>query len=349
MKKLLILLLSAVLVVSLVLIGVGCKEEVAEEAPAEEKAPAEEEVAEEAPAEEGEAEVVAEEVFKFTVVVHSSESPYWNPVKKGCEDAANLFGVEVDFTGVTGIDHTGQVAILESLIATGSDGIATTITDPLAYNDIIKKGIDAGLPVVAMNTQGAEVNPAMAFIGFDYYLHGKIEGEQAAKLIGDNKGLVLNVTGEPGHSGVQLRMKGFKDYLEPLGYTVDQLDVTGDLPTAVDAITNYYNSHKDVLGIFGAGAADTAAIGIAIKKLDLAGKLFGGGFDTTSETLDNIKQGYTQFTLDANAYLQGYYCVMDLAIYKQLDFPCANIDTGAYIVNSENIDKFIEAAELGYR
>jgi simple sugar transport system substrate-binding protein len=292
---------------------------------------------------------VAEKTFKFTLVVHSAEVSYWNPVKKGAEDAAKLYGCQVDFTGVKGIDQPGQVAIIESLVATGSDGIGTTITDPTAYNDVIAKAIAAGIPVVALNTQGAAENPAMAFCGFDFYLHGKIEAAEIIKLFGGKPGNIVLTDGEPGHAGVQARLKGARDVLTPLGFTIFELNTTTDLPSAVDAITNYYNSHKDVQGFFGSGAADTGAIGIAIGKLGLSGKIFGGGFDTTSETLDNIKKGYTQFTLDSNAYLQGYYPVQDLFLYKSLSFNCCNVDTGAFTVNSTNIDSFLEMSKLGYR
>ena len=285
--------------------------------------------------------------YKFTVVVHSLNVSFWNPVKKGAEDAAAQVGADVNFTGVTDINHPEQVGILESLIATGSDGFATTETDQTAYNDVVKKAIDKGIPVIAINT-AADPNPAMSYVGQDSFTAGQAMGNAIYKLIGDNGKIAL--TAETlGHAALETRMNGVKDVLVKKGYRIDILGTTTDLPTQVDKIMDLYKSKPDLQGWFGTSASDTGAGGIAIDKLGLKGKVFSGGFDCTSQTLDNLKAGLSQFTVDQNAYLQGYYTIIELYLYKAYGLPPSNIDTGIGIVAQDKADEFISLQKEGLR
>jgi ABC-type sugar transport system substrate-binding protein len=77
--------------------------------------------------------------FKFVVVSHATAVPFFVPVRKGVEEAGKLLGVDATFTGPPGFDISRQVEFIQAAIAGGADGIATTMPNPDAFNDVVPK------------------------------------------------------------------------------------------------------------------------------------------------------------------------------------------------------------------
>ncbi|HET7638093.1 MAG TPA: hypothetical protein VFK47_05065, partial [Ktedonobacteraceae bacterium] len=68
-----------------------------------------------------------------------------------------------------------------------------------------------------------------------------------------------------------------------------------------------------------------------------------GGYDLLPKTLQEIKSGNLDFTIDQQPYLQGFYPVMQLFIYKLsggLSQP-ADTDTGLLFVTKDNVDPYL--------
>ncbi len=82
-------------------------------------------------------------------------------------------------------------------------------------------------------------------------------------------------------------------------------------------ITDELNKHPDIKFILCTGQADTEGAGLAIEK-NFAGKGYtAAGFDLSPEILRLIKAGYIKCTIDQQPYIQGYYPVIQLALYKR--------------------------------
>ncbi|MBV9673435.1 MAG: sugar ABC transporter substrate-binding protein, partial [Verrucomicrobia bacterium] len=70
-----------------------------------------------------------------------------------------------------------------------------------------------------------------------------------------------------------------------------------------------------------------------------------GGFDLLPNTLDAISQGNLDFTIDQQPYLQGFYTVMVLFLYKisgGLTGP-ADINTGLKFVTKESVEPYLKS------
>ena len=80
-----------------------------------------------------------------------------------------------------------------------------------------------------------------------------------------------------------------------------------------------------------------------MKKYDLAkAGVHGGGFDLLPNTLDGIAAGDLDFTIDQQPYLQGFYTVMEMAMFKLsggLTGP-SEINTGLKFVTKDNVDPY---------
>ena len=68
--------------------------------------------------------------------------------------------------------------------------------------------------------------------------------------------------------------------------------------------------------MFAVDAGDTQGVGQIIQKHSLKGKVIGGGYDLLPGTLDLINKGFLDFTIDQQPYLQGFYPVIQLFLYK---------------------------------
>ena len=74
---------------------------------------------------------------RIAFVVHGSASdPYWSVVKRGVDDAAALTGATVEYHAPQVFDVVEQARLMEAAIATKPDGIAVSIADADAMQQV---------------------------------------------------------------------------------------------------------------------------------------------------------------------------------------------------------------------
>ncbi|MBS3766176.1 sugar ABC transporter substrate-binding protein [Candidatus Bipolaricaulota bacterium] len=299
--------------------------------------------------------VSAEKNYKFIAVTHSATISFWNPMKRGLKDAAKQLeasheGLEisVEHLGPQLFDVSKQREILVNAIASEPDGLIVSLPDSTAFDKPVQDALDKGIPVVAMNTDDPGENPRMAFVGQDLVASGRQLGEQIVRLVGES-GKVAIGTSAPGHTALEARLKGAKQVLDKAGVKYKILDTTADLTKAVSTFQSYLTSNPDADGIFAVDGTGTDAVGNVVRTMGLKGQVHGGGFDLVVGTLEDIKNGFTDFTLDQHPYLQGYYPVLELFNYLEYGIQPSDIDTGAGVINQENVEEVLKLADEGYR
>ena len=68
--------------------------------------------------------------------------------------------------------------------------------------------------------------------------------------------------------------------------------------------------------MFAVDAGSTQALGQVMKKYKLRARAGRGGYDTLPKTLEVLKAGELDFTIDQQPYLQGFLPVLQLFLYK---------------------------------
>jgi simple sugar transport system substrate-binding protein len=71
--------------------------------------------------------------------------------------------------------------------------------------------------------------------------------------------------------------------------------------------------------------------------------IHAGGYDLLPTTLQLISQGFLDFTIDQQPYLQGFYPVVQLFLYKLsggLQQP-SDTDTGLLFVTKDNVKPYL--------
>jgi simple sugar transport system substrate-binding protein len=90
--------------------------------------------------------------------------------------------------------------------------------------------------------------------------------------------------------------------------------------------------------MFAVDAGSTQAVAQVVQKYKLRDKgVKAGGFDTLTKTIELLKANQLDFTIDQQAYLQGFLPVVQLFLYK-----ISGTQTGVAEVNTGL--KFVEPA-----
>ncbi len=290
----------------------------------------------------------AKKRFKFVVITHATAVPFFVPVRKGAEDAGKLLGCDVTYTGPAGFDIQRQVEFMKSAIAQKVDGIACTLPDPTAFNDVVQEAMSKGIPVIAINAD-APKSGRLAYIGQGNYDAGRSMGQQIVKLL-PNGGDVLLTIHTPGAENLEARIKGVQDVLADHGDFKTRVVGTGtDLVKAESLIAAALQANPNIKGMFGVEDVTGIAIGHIIERQNLKGKVFGGGFDLVTEELDAIQKGFMQFTIDQQPYLQGFQGVVELWLNRMYNLSPTDINTGIAPVTADTVAAVKALAAKGYR
>lgn len=301
MKKL-IWLLTLFSLVALVLVACGG----AAQPTAEKKAPE--------AAQKPEQPQVAQAGLVIGMAVHANpaEDAFWGVVEKGARDAAATYGIQLK-SGGSG-DPSEQAQLVENFVADKVDGILVSLANPDALKDAIKKAVDAGIPVITINS-GVDVYKefgALTHVGQTEFVAGQGAGEKFSAA-GAKK--VLCVLHEEGNIGLEQRCDGLKDTFKG---DVERFNVatTGvrDVAGTVAAVQNKLIADSSIDAILTLNPIIAVAARDAINAAGGGQKL--ATFDLSPDVLAAIENGEILFAIDQQQYLQGYLPVVFLYLYN---------------------------------
>ena len=275
------------------------------------------------------------------------EAEFFKPVIRGIEEAAAMLNVDAVFTGSKGADIDEQTRMIRQFADQGVDGIAVDIIDPVAYNDAIAYAMGKGVPVVAFNVDATDGNgPHLAFTQQYFRAAGR---SVANYVIGDiQEGATVLVTQhDPGVSALEDRAAGIREILGTKNVTVVDKILVNDADESRKLILAELEANPKIAAIIATGNADTEGAGLAAIK---SGKdLIVAGFDLSPNILAMIQDGTIRATVDQQPYMQGFYPVVQLVLYKRYGLLPSNIDAGSGLVTSENVAAVRALVADGYR
>ncbi|WP_028222486.1 sugar ABC transporter substrate-binding protein [Paraburkholderia oxyphila] len=287
--------------------------------------------------------------WKIVFVNHVTTNPFFVPTQYGIQDACALLGMDYQWTGSATSDAGEMVRAVNSAIAAKADAIAVPIVDPSAFDKPIQAALDAGIPVFAYNADAprGKHNPRLAYIGQDLYLSGYQMGERIVSLI--DSGMVALFIATPGQLNIQPRLDGASDAIKKSGKKIDiQTVATGaTVNEELSKIKSFYLGHQDLKGMFAVDAGSTQGVAQVMKESNLPSKgVHGGGFDLLPTTIELIHEGFLDFTIDQQPYVQGFYTVMEAFVFLAsggLVGP-ADINTGLKFVTKATVDPYLNTS-----
>ena len=283
----------------------------------------------------------------IAVITHGEGDSFWAVVKKGAEQAGKDLGVTVKYSESQNSPEQ-QAQLIESAVTEGVDGIAVSAPDPDAIRDSVKTAIDAGIPVITINS-GAEESAslgAVTHVGQTETIAGEGAG---AKLKEAGVTKLICVIHEQGNIGLNQRCDGAK---KGFGGDVENVQVTGvkDVSTTLTEIQSKLEGDDSIDGVLTLNPDIAMAARDAVAGASSDAKL--ATFDLSGDVIQAIEDGEIQFAVDQQQYLQGYLPVVFLTLNK------TNLNTvggghavltGPGFVEKSNAAKVKELAEAGTR
>ncbi len=243
----------------------------------------------------------------FHMVTHSDDGTFWSVVKKGMEDACSALGVNCVWSPSFN-DPSKQVSDIEAAVAAGSNGIGVSLANPTAVAPAAKAAVDAGIPVVTLNSG---VNDYQGIGAITHIGQTEIAAGRGAGLRFNDLGAtkVLCAQQEQGNVGLEERCQGLEETFN--GEVVTRF-VGGDTEpeTQINTILAELQADTDINAVFGVGPI------VAFRAVDAcqqAGRDCSiGGVDNSEDVTREIESGNINFTIDQQQYLQGYLTIVTL-------------------------------------
>jgi simple sugar transport system substrate-binding protein len=283
--------------------------------------------------------------WKFVFVNHVTTNSFFVPTRNGLADAAAMLSLPTpQWTGSETGDVSEMVSAFDAAISGGADGIAIALTDSAAFVEPTKQALAKGIPVIAYNAT-APKNYPLTYVGQDLYQSGFLMGQRIAQDV--TSGSILVGISQPGGNNVQPRLDGLKAALQQAapGVSVQSINTGAAQAGELNAMTAALDGHAGAKGLYAVDAGSTASIAQLIASRGLTGKIHAGGFDTLTDTINGVKSGAMDFTIDQSAYLQGFLPVLYLYLYRltgTLVTP-PSTDTGLTFVTKSNAPLYASA------
>ena len=283
----------------------------------------------------------------FHMITHSEDGPFWSVVKRGMEAACDDLGVECVWA--PGFNDANQmVQDIEGALAEGSDGIAASLPDPTALVPVLQGAVDAGTPVVTLNSGANDYQNigALTHVGQTEFIAGQAAGERF-----DAAGATHVLCGQQEQNNVGLteRCAGLEDTFSGT-VTTDFMDLDADTTAQQAAINAAMAADDSIDGFLGVGPVITMS-GLRAAD-DLGRDVTVGGFDLTPELLGAIADGDILFTVDQQQYLQGYLPILQLFSFQTNSNTIGGgqpILTGPGFVTADNASDVLALSQAGTR
>jgi len=287
--------------------------------------------------------------LRLAFVTCAVDAQFFEPVKQGMNDAAEMMDVRCDFLGTEGVDVPAQAEMVRQAVADGYDGIAVNIIDPQAFDGVIQEAVDKGVPVVGFNVDDhATPNARLSSVNQRLYEAGEALARHVLPDIPEGAHLLMTMHDE-GVSALEDRLRGEQTVLKTKNVRWTVIITGNDPADGAEVVVRTLRANPDIRIVLGTGQADTEAAGRAIEKSFAGGDYWSAGFDLSPQTLRLIQAGHIRCTVDQQPYIQGFYPVMQLTLYLRYGIVPSDIDAGAAIIDATNVDRVVELTQSNYR
>lgn len=278
-----------------------------------------------------------------------SSDPFWGAVQQGFNAATEELGIQTQWTAPADFNDIVQVytRLFEAAIARKPAAIAVGNFFPEPTEPLIRMAADAGIPVIIINSGGANFADlgAIGFIGEDSYRMG-LEGGKIAVEQGVTNGLCINqIAANP---VLEQRCQGYIDAVTGAGGTARMVILAsediGNSQKVQAAVSAMLMQDPEINGVVTLGVAvgvdaleSIRAIRATGRKVDL------GTMDLGNAVLEAIIAGEMSFASDQQPFLQGYYGVLIPYLYNTYAMaPTSKIDVGPFMVTAANAQAVLD-------
>lgn len=265
---------------------------------------------------------------------------FWLTVKAGAEAAGAEFNANIIWQGpAKEVEVEKQINIIEDLISRKVDALVMAACDENALIGVIKKAMDAGIPVVTIDS-GVKSDLPVSFVATDNVAGAKAAARELARLIG-NEGDVALIPFVPGAATSELREQGFKEGITefPNIKLIATLYSQSDAAQGMSVMQDIMTSNANLKGAFVANEPGCIGAAQAVKAAGKSGQVKLVAFDASEDEIALLKDGTVQALVVQNPFQMGYQGVkaaVDQLGGKPIE---KRIDTGVKVITLENFNE----------
>ncbi|WP_438014789.1 substrate-binding domain-containing protein [Sorangium sp. So ce315] len=268
---------------------------------------------------------------------------YWNNVRDGALAAGRDLRVAVEFKCGMASGPAAQEAFLEEGIRRRVSGMAIAPIDPAALEPVIRRAVEAGIPVVAIDSPPVEGSACSLYIGTDNRAAGRLVGEAMLRLLPQGGDVAIQAA-SAAVANARGRIEGFREAIAGSAVRVDSLSENlFDSDRATELAFEVVRSKPHLAGAFGVCSENGPGLGQASMALGRAGDMKLIAFDLITATVAMLQEGVIHAVVVQREYDMGYRGVQALhdmatrgVAAALADAPASRcVDTGVDLVTVE--------------
>jgi len=283
--------------------------------------------------------------------VQPSVDPAFVVFLKGVTEAdAILPNVEVVYMGLTAeeINPEGIIDKLETAIAAKADGIVTGFWMLEAEDEVVRRAIAQGIPVMAYNQPDprpkGERIPYLGFVGVNPFNIGEEMAYEMMRHVTIERAAIG--IHHVGSASVETTASGIASVLDEQGIPNEKLDITIEPSTAISVLTSYLTRYPETNVIFLLGAAGSDPAITLVREQGLEGEVFLGTIEVTDKVSQALEDGIALFGVVQQSWAQAYYAIVELYNYLEFGiFPSEEMLTGPIFITADNLDTYQKQLE----
>lgn len=285
-----------------------------------------------------------------------TNNTFWSAVKNGFMAGAKEFGVKGVYVAPDQHAQTSQIPLIRAAIASKPGGIAINYQDR-SFEKPTLTALSKGIRVSLFNNHqfaatGGDPSSetkdpritGLAYVGEDSRALARRVATELKKSLKPGTTVVI-FDPVPGVPVLALRRKGIEDVLRPAGFKTVYLPGKLDEAQNLAIIGSYLKAHKEVGGVAGLGNPTSNPAAQYAKKNKL--KLPVSTFDSDSECIGLIKEGWMTVASNQQPWYQGYLSAMNLANSIKYGLSPVSVDTAAALVTKANVREVDRAVKAG--
>jgi len=288
----------------------------------------------------GQAPAAKKDRYEIAVVPKGLAHQFWLTVRAGAQAAGKEFNADIIWQGpAQEVEIDKQINIIEDLINSKVDALVMAACDENALVGVIKRAVDAKIPVVTIDS-GAKSDLPISFVATDNIAGAKAAARELARLVGE-EGEVGLIPFVPGAATSEMRESGFKEGIAefPNIKLVSTLYSQSDAAISMNVTQDMMTSNPALKGIFVASEPGAIGAAQAVKAAGKAGKVKLVAFDASDQEIAHLQDGTIQALVVQNPFQMGYKGVKAAIDHIEGRPVEKRIDTGVTVVTMENFNQ----------
>jgi ribose transport system substrate-binding protein len=269
--------------------------------------------------------------------VVNAASDFWKLAEAGVAAAqAELPGYDLQFRYPAQGTAALQNALMDDLVAAGTDAIMISSVDPKTSTDAFNR-IAAQVPLFTTDSDAPD-SDRIAYLGSSNTLAGEQAGAEMVKALPDG-GKCMGFVGFLNADNARERIEGFRKAVE--GHNIELFDVRGDdvdFARARSNVDDVLAANPDITCMVGFYSYNPPKIYEALQAAGKLGQITVVAFDEDPITLGAVREGSFFSTVVQDPYQWGYQGMKLMAAYLEGDKSGIPAD-GLIIVPTKVIDK----------